>query len=1192
MHAFIEKPTGAQAMMRAERQTIRTLAAVAIALVTCVHSLTGGQRRVAEGAARYHHACGCRLIYLNSLELPGDVHFTVPEFSGGTVETGVAGDDLPLGSTAHDRITVYQRDWATLTIPEEELCRIAGRYCRVTGFYDTEPGEHFNITTIIYPTGGEAVVTPPVLFTGKPEWANFEVHLDLSEYPRNLLDSVQVAVTSPLDQHSLQPKPVSIDEIAVCAYCDGTLWAAFPALWLIAPYDGTLSPVFQSEITDYVLEVPEGVTGTAVTLWLEHAYDANDVEVTLNGSPARLGTPIPVDFAESPAIHVRVKSLLEPCLASDYIIRVQERVVRDATLLSLAPSAGTLAPNFQRFGYDYDLLLGPRTPSYTLTPTSYDPRSSVTVNGVPVERGKASEPLPAENGDAAQVVVTAFDGTVSRTYTVAVAKYWIGFRSPSAMAREDAGTVDIPVVLSSLPADATTTMTVEYTTLPAPASTAEPDVDYSPVSGTLTWGPCNAPPCELEQTIHVPVLDDGVTDDNGYVITELSTPSGAVLDPDNSQHRLNIIDANHIHTVSLATSTGSGVERDEAYEVTIRLDSDPPPDIPGERFSVRYHVSGGTATEGVDFRVWGVPEGDSGTVVWEYGESQTARHEIVLQILPDEVSPEAHETIEISLCRGAGGAVVGSPSTYIFEICEPVYVKWDAAGANNGRSWADAFIDLQDGLAYAREHPEVREIWVAKGSYKPAQAGQRNVAFEMVDGVNMYGGFAGTESVRHARDAATNETVLDGDLNGDDDDTYALTDEQCGNVENARHVVRAEYLSSGRLDGFTVQGGHADDYYDWTGAGLYCLESDLTVQACMFTRNYADYFDEMDLWDGCGGGLGVEGGVVHVTNCTFVDNAAARDGGGFYQYEGELDMAGCAFLGNSTDEGGAVCITDATASVSECDFGENMATGYGAGLFSACELELQRCSFTGNSVSAYGGGIYLTSPWNQEAMVQVTECIFESNTAGLRGGGVYLLADTAAIVRSKITSNSAEVMGGGLHIANAQAAYLVSNCLFADNYATREGGAVGMQWGRLWLVNSTLAGNIADEGGYAFAMAPWKSSSQATVSNCIVYSQGDLVSGHAGDGLRFAYSNVRGSGGSANWDTSLGKNLGGNIDDDPSWFGEDDYHLSASSRCIDMADDAASLAPTTDIEGRTRIDIPGVGNPGTVSDMGAYEYVP
>src|SRR6056297_2577523 len=121
-----------------------------------------------------------------------------------------------------------------------------------------------------------------------------------------------------------------------------------------------------------------------------------------------------------------------------------------------------------------------------------------------------------------------------------------------------------------------------------------------------------------------------------------------------------------------------------------------------------------------------------------------------------------------------------------------LYVDSDAtAGANDGTSWTNAYTELADALKWSREQWDAGtaswdagnplNIWVASGTYQPrydaaegeyTSDGGRDNAFVMVEYVNIYGGFAGDEDPAtfdlNARDFEANETILTGDLNGDD----------------------------------------------------------------------------------------------------------------------------------------------------------------------------------------------------------------------------------------------------------------------------------------------------------------------------------------------------------------------------------------------------------------------------------------
>src|SRR5687767_2713396 len=129
-----------------------------------------------------------------------------------------------------------------------------------------------------------------------------------------------------------------------------------------------------------------------------------------------------------------------------------------------------------------------------------------------------------------------------------------------------------------------------------------------------------------------------------------------------------------------------------------------------------------------------------------------------------------------------------------------IYVKANAAGANNGSSWSNAYRDLETALATAFA-VGYDEIWVATGTYKPTRdvngvnqsPGYVGNTFKLRAGVRMYGGFNGTESSLAQRSFKVNPTVLSGDFNGDDGTNFA------NRSDNFHHVVTASGLTASTL---------------------------------------------------------------------------------------------------------------------------------------------------------------------------------------------------------------------------------------------------------------------------------------------------------------------------------------------------------------------------------------------------------
>jgi hypothetical protein len=65
----------------------------------------------------------------------------------------------------------------------------------------------------------------------------------------------------------------------------------------------------------------------------------------------------------------------------------------------------------------------------------------------------------------------------------------------------------------------------------------------------------------------------------------------------------------------------------------------------------------------------------------------------------------------------------------------PIYVDQNASGNNNGTTWNDAYLDLQDALSVAADGDE---IWVATGVYTPGLI--QSDTFTLTGGIALYGG--------------------------------------------------------------------------------------------------------------------------------------------------------------------------------------------------------------------------------------------------------------------------------------------------------------------------------------------------------------------------------------------------------------------------------------------------------------------
>ncbi len=214
------------------------------------------------------------------------------------------------------------------------------------------------------------------------------------------------------------------------------------------------------------------------------------------------------------------------------------------------------------------------------------------------------------------------------------------------------------------------------------------------------------------------------------------------------------------------------------------------------------------------------------------------------------------------------------------------------------------------------------------------------------------------------------------------------------------------------------------------------------------------------------------------------------------------------------------------------------------------------------SPSSNGGGILCDN-----ASPTIRRCIIRNNNC-LTGDGAGIYCDQASpiIEHCIIRNNNSSDSGGG--IACNRSSPTLFNCLIENNDADFGAGIWAFNSDSIPVVdNSTIANNLAiDDGGGLYCIL----GSSPVITNTIFWNNS---ANNSGDEIfnvtstpTFLNCDVAGSGGSGSWDSSLGTDLGNNIDADPNFviglFGN--YYLaqtiagdSVTSPCVDVGSNTA-----------------------------------
>ncbi|MCR4878222.1 MAG: Omp28-related outer membrane protein, partial [Bacteroidales bacterium] len=273
-----------------------------------------------------------------------------------------------------------------------------------------------------------------------------------------------------------------------------------------------------------------------------------------------------------------------------------------------------------------------------------------------------------------------------------------------------------------------------------------------------------------------------------------------------------------------------------------------------------------------------------------------------------------------------------------------IYVS--VGGTGDGGSWATAAGDLNWAVSTAgaiRSAFETSpEVWVTEGVYYGD--GVSANAFTMVEGVDVYGGFAGTETELSQSNLYAHPSILDGQH------TQRVLNQP------ANFTVRTTW------DGFTIRNGYTTE----NGGGAQ-LKNKANLYNCTIIDNtaangggvYAYAYEEL-----------YTSNHVYIENCQFSGNVATASGSGYNRGGGGLyanvaNILRCSFTHNVSNFNGGGIFVYYTGFISNCLIANNTAT-HGGGIYNnSGSTVIENSTIVNNSVSGSGAGLRDGGPINQ-----------------------------------------------------------------------------------------------------------------------------------------------------------------------------------------------------------------------------------
>ena len=412
-------------------------------------------------------------------------------------------------------------------------------------------------------------------------------------------------------------------------------------------------------------------------------------------------------------------------------------------------------------------------------------------------------------------------------------------------------------------------------------------------------------------------------------------------------------------------------------------------------------------------------------------------------------------------------------------------------GTGDGSSWANAAGSLvaayADAADFAESGCDSGEVWMKAGTYVLTEA------IPLMSGVAVRGGFAGTETSADAADPAANQTIVSGDVSGNNK-WYVVGGSGLSGTPMWQNGVFTEPNPDGR-----------DDY--WHGNNSSCLANETTnafvlaesgplsgaaFSGITFTGFKSFVFQLQSA---------VAGGAISFSDCKFLGVSIGGQAGGYPQgsstiftygaailsYNVAVALDRCEFAGttrplflnfNIAHEIGATNV------IQSCSFRANRyhCIYYGVDTTAKAShaLLVNDTTFARNHSADYSSGAVVLKPAtaaNCGATVSFTDCIFEGNILKNGTGGILRFTGDGVknnVVRCRFARNVARESSGSWisvpGIYSTRGNTLIRDSHFVGNIYTNSSKesalrysptAVAHEVGTCDIVNCTFEGNRA-----------------------------------------------------------------------------------------------------------------------------------